>query len=118
VCSLAQHGMCVFNTRVLRFKCACLFDRRDVSRCRPLHTCGLLSRSLMLCVRGGEAAAATCGFPVAFVSSREFPRVVRALPWLAAREVILNTKRSPQHLFGTPSLISLIFSYDNQSSFI
>jgi len=30
------------------------------------------TRSLMLCVRGGEAATATCGFPAAFVSPREF----------------------------------------------
>jgi len=45
-----------------------------------LHTCGLLSHSLMFCIRGVE--------DVRIIMS--FPHVVRALPWLAARAVILT----------------------------
>ena len=67
-----MRGMCVFNTRLLcrvkypacarydardvrlqyacaALQCVCLCNRHDASRCRSLHTCGLLSRSLLLC---------------------------------------------------------------------
>ena len=58
-------GMCVFNTRLLRFRCACLFNRHDALWFQSQRTSGLLSRSLMLRVLDG--------FPAALVASRAFP---------------------------------------------
>ena len=82
VCSIrcTMRGMCVFNARVLcrakypacarydardvrlqyacaALQCVCLVNRHDASRCRSLHTCGLLSRSLLLC---SVAVCAAC----------------------------------------------------------
>ena len=57
MCVFNTRVMRVFNTRVMRLQCACdvrlqyacLFNRHYVSRCQSLHTCGLISHSLLLC---------------------------------------------------------------------
>ena len=69
-------------------QCVCLFNRHDVSRCRSLHTCGLLSRSLLLCLVSASVPASVpvrCGKTVPDVSAR-----ARAFPRLAAQAVILR----------------------------
>ena len=81
-CSIdTKRGMCVFDTRVLgsHCPCPCPFNRHDASRCQSLHTCGLLS--LWCCVLVSVNGSYLSG---------SFPHVVLALPWLAARAVILR----------------------------
>jgi len=72
-----------------------LFDRRDVSRSQSSHTCGVLSRFLILCVFGVERLF---GVKRPSGGGQTVPSALRwvgAFPWLAAREVILHSTEIP-----------------------
>jgi len=65
--------MCVFNARVMRLQCACLFNRHDASRCRSYTPAGFslifCGCAYVACLRGMLTWHADVALPHADVSS-------------------------------------------------